>query len=222
VLFNQELLAPNEIKYLVSDVSSISYEVLIALNLQGSLIEMTGPKRCIALFSDVLLEFDMRIKNGERGEDDVQLIEGALEFKGLFMQWEPAEVRIGDSCGAVDMSFALVNDAVTAIVEVFISEVKNGFDLSLSSIVHFVKVPEEFQLFAGTVRESCDLRKFVIAVTIDSVMRLKFLVGHKGSNGNIVHNCSFKAKLNGQVTRQIILDFASIYVKVTWAAWAPA
>ncbi|XP_051194439.1 uncharacterized protein [Lolium perenne] len=186
---------------------------------QGSLIEMTGPKRCIAFFSDVLLEFDMRIKNGEKGEDDVQLIDGILEFKGLLMQWEPGELRIGGSRGAVDMCFAFVNNAVTAIVEVIISEVKNGFDLSLSSIVSVVKVPEEFQLFVGTVRESCELRKFVIAVTIDSVMHLKFIAGHKGTKGNVRRSCSFEAKLNGYAGRQIMLDFASISVKVTWASW---
>uniref|UniRef100_A0ACD5ZKM9 Uncharacterized protein n=5 Tax=Avena sativa TaxID=4498 RepID=A0ACD5ZKM9_AVESA len=183
---------------------------------QGSMIEMTGPKRCIAFFCDVLLEFDMRVKNGEKGEDDVQLINGVLEFQGLFMRWEPAKLRIGGSCGAVDMSFAFVNDAVTAIVEVVVSEVKNGFDLSLTSIISVVEVPEEFQLFVGTVRESCDLRKFVIAVTVDSMLQLKFLVG------NIGRSCSFKAKLNGYARRQIMLDFASISVKVTWMAWAPA
>ncbi|KAM0908292.1 hypothetical protein ACQ4PT_015558 [Festuca glaucescens] len=183
---------------------------------QGSLIEMTGPKRCIAFFGDVLLEFDMRIRNGEKGEDDVQLIDGVLEFQDI-MIWEPAELRIG---GAVDMAFAFVYNAVTAIVEVAISEVKNGFDLSLSSVVSVVKVPEEFKLFAGAVREPCGLRKFVIAATVDSVMHLKFMVGHKGSKGNIRRSCSFRAKLNGYARHQITLDFASISVKVTWAAWA--
>ncbi|KAK1662336.1 hypothetical protein QYE76_050495 [Lolium multiflorum] len=189
---------------------------------QGSLIEMTGPKRCIALFSDVLLEFDMRIRNGEKGgADDVRLIHGVLEFQGLFMQWEPGELRIGGcGCGgAVDMTFALVHNAVTAMVEVAISDVKRGFDLSLSSVVSVVEVPEEFQLFAGAVRETCGLRKFVIAATLDSVMHLKFMVGHEGTKGNIRRSCSFKAKLNGYARRQIMLDFASISVKVTWAAW---
>lgn len=39
---------------------------------------MTGPKRCNALFCDALLEFDMRVENGEIGENDVQLIDGAF------------------------------------------------------------------------------------------------------------------------------------------------
>jgi hypothetical protein len=189
---------------------------------QGSLIEMTGPKRCIALFSDVLLEFDMRIRNWEKGgADDVRLIHGVLEFQGLFMRWEPGELRIGGGgCGgAVDMTFALVHNAVTAMVEVAISEVKRGFDLSLSSVVSVVEVPEEFQLFASAVREPCGLRKFVIAATLDSVMHLKFMVGHEGTKGNIRRSCSFRVKLNGYATRQIMLDFACISVKVTWAAW---
>nr|CAB3497998.1 unnamed protein product [Digitaria exilis] len=44
----------------------------------GSLIEMTGPKRAIEMVSSILVEFDMRIKNGEQEEDDLQLIDGAI------------------------------------------------------------------------------------------------------------------------------------------------
>uniref|UniRef100_A0A8R7TK80 DUF6598 domain-containing protein n=1 Tax=Triticum urartu TaxID=4572 RepID=A0A8R7TK80_TRIUA len=56
---------------------------------QGSLNEMNGPKRTILLIFDVLLEFDMRIKNGENEEDDLQLIDGISEFDGLLMSWRP-------------------------------------------------------------------------------------------------------------------------------------
>jgi hypothetical protein len=37
--------------------------------LQGSLIKMTGPKRGIDLFCNVLIEYDMRIKTGEHEKD---------------------------------------------------------------------------------------------------------------------------------------------------------
>uniref|UniRef100_A0A0E0K7M0 DUF6598 domain-containing protein n=1 Tax=Oryza punctata TaxID=4537 RepID=A0A0E0K7M0_ORYPU len=44
----------------------------------GSLIEMTGPKRGIALIPECLFEFHMRIKTGEKEEDDLQLIDGMI------------------------------------------------------------------------------------------------------------------------------------------------
>ena len=48
--------------------------------MQGSLIEMTGPKRGITMTSPVLVEYDMRIKKGEQEEYDLQLIDGATDF----------------------------------------------------------------------------------------------------------------------------------------------
>ena len=41
---------------------------------------MTGPTRGIVIFADVLMEFDMRIKTGEKEEDDLQLIDGVAYF----------------------------------------------------------------------------------------------------------------------------------------------
>jgi hypothetical protein len=46
---------------------------------------MAGPKRCIALHCDLLLTFDMRIKNGEKEEDDLQLIDGVSQFEVMFI-----------------------------------------------------------------------------------------------------------------------------------------
>jgi hypothetical protein len=39
---------------------------------------MTGPKRGILMLSDVLFEFDMRIKTGVNEEEDIQLIDGLI------------------------------------------------------------------------------------------------------------------------------------------------
>ncbi|KAF7102968.1 hypothetical protein CFC21_104014 [Triticum aestivum] len=187
---------------------------------EGSLIQMTGPRRGIAFHCDVLLEFDMRIKNGEREEDDAQLIDGMSEVRGMFMPWEPTPVRLDGDCGAVEVSSALVSNAVAAIVEVIVvSDVRSGLDLSLSSVICAVEA-HEFQLFHGSVGDWCgERRRFAIAVTVDTMMHLKFVAGHKGSNGNVKRRCSFRAKINGQVSRRIKLELASILVKVTWAAW---
>ncbi|XP_051180240.1 uncharacterized protein [Lolium perenne] len=214
------IAARDEIDLMLNYVFNCSREDPIVVQ-QGSLIEMTGPKRGIALNCDVLLEFDMRIKNGEKEEDDAQLIDGMVEFRGLFMLWKPTEVRLESNCGAVDMSVALINDAITATVEVIISEVQSGFDLSLSSIISVAGEHTEFQLFHGTVGEWCGFRRFAIAVTLDTMMHLKFMVGHKYSKPNIERNCSFKAKLDGYASHRIRLELAFITVKVTWVAWPP-
>ncbi|KAI4975165.1 hypothetical protein ZWY2020_048772 [Hordeum vulgare] len=151
---------------------------------QGSLIEMTGPKRGIAFYCDVLLELDMRIKNGENEGDDTQLIDGMSEFRGLLMPWEPTEIPINGDCATVEMSAALVSYAVAAIVEVIISEPHGGFHLSLSSIVCVVE-EHEFQLFHGSASDWCGARRFVIVVTVNTMLHLKFMVGERGANGHI-------------------------------------
>ncbi|CAM0873213.1 unnamed protein product [Alopecurus aequalis] len=214
------IAARDEADYMLNYVFKRSRDDPIIVQ-QGSLIEMTGPKRGIAVSCDVLLEFDLRIKNGEDEKDDLQLIDGITEFDGVRMLSIPIEVRIDGNCGAVDMCYALVNSAVGAVVEVVISDVQTGFDLSLSSIISLVEVHEvhqEVQLFNGAVSESCGLRRFVIAVKWDSVLLLKFKLGHKVSDSNIERDCYFDAKLNGYAIHQINLELASILVKVTWAA----
>jgi hypothetical protein len=45
---------------------------------------MSGPKRSILMLSVVLVEFDMRIENGEKEEDDLQLIDGLRLTPAVF------------------------------------------------------------------------------------------------------------------------------------------
>ncbi|XBI22251.1 hypothetical protein VPH35_063286 [Triticum aestivum] len=66
---------------------------------------MTGPKRGIELVSPVLIEFDIRIKNGEREEDDEQLIDRAITCNDR-RAWKPVKQCIKGDCGAVDISMA--------------------------------------------------------------------------------------------------------------------
>jgi hypothetical protein len=118
------LAARDEIDYKLVHVFNRGREDPITVR-RGSLIEMTGPKRPIAVMCcDVLLEFDMRIKNGDNEDDDVRLIDGASFFHGLHMPYRPRKVRLDSACGgAVDMSFAHVDYAVGAMVDVVVAEV---------------------------------------------------------------------------------------------------
>uniref|UniRef100_A0A0E0BQK6 DUF6598 domain-containing protein n=1 Tax=Oryza glumipatula TaxID=40148 RepID=A0A0E0BQK6_9ORYZ len=104
---------------------------------QGSIIELTGPKRGIGMVADVIFEFDMRIKNGEKEEDDLQLIDGIIEIDDnvVTMIGTPRTFRLSGDCGSVDMSMAIFDNAVEATVEVAISELHYGFDLSISYVL---------------------------------------------------------------------------------------
>ncbi|VAH84623.1 unnamed protein product [Triticum turgidum subsp. durum] len=186
---------------------------------QGSLIEMTGPKRGISMTSSVLIEFDMRIKKGEQEEDDLQLVDGAADYCNLTMPCTPFTNRIHGDCGAVDITLAMLYRAVEATIEVDISKLQSGFNLSLSSFVFIRGSPHRIELFRGTIGESCSLRRCVISVTKDTPMHLKLKYGQEGSkNGELERCCYFKASIHGRACRQIKLEPASISVKVTWSA----
>ena len=74
---------------------------------------MTSPKRGIEPVSPVLIEFYIRIKNGEREEDDGQLVDGVITCNDR-RAWIPVKQRIKGDCGAVDMSMACVENALKA------------------------------------------------------------------------------------------------------------
>ncbi|CAL4979737.1 unnamed protein product [Urochloa decumbens] len=183
---------------------------------KGSLIEMAGPKRGIVMLSEVLMEFDTRIKTGAKEEDDLQLIDGLINFDER-MSTRPTMLRFNGSCGgAVDMCLALIEKGMEAVIEVAILEVQSAFNLSLSSFVSIMEEEEhkEIQLFHGPVGEMCT-KRFVVAVAMDTMMHFKFRVGKKGCGCDSVYFCSFDANRHGCVDRLIKLEAACISVKVT-------
>ncbi|CAM0951940.1 unnamed protein product [Alopecurus aequalis] len=188
---------------------------------QGSLIEITGPKRGIMMSSPVLVEFDLRIKRGEDARHDLELIDGATSYCHVATPFHPFTNRINGDCGAVDITFARVPDAVEATIDVIISEVQSAFSLSLSSFVFIGASHQEIQLFRGIIGDEscCGLtRRYVIAVELDTWIQLKFKVGQKASKYDDLESyCDFKANLHGNARDQIMLQHASISVKVTWS-----
>ncbi|CAL4971206.1 unnamed protein product [Urochloa decumbens] len=179
---------------------------------QGSLIEMTGPKRGIRMTSLVLIEFDMWIKNGMQEGDDQQLIDGAISCYDHCPQ-ALVKYRVIGNCGAVDMSLGMFFQAVEATIEVIISELQGGLSLSLSSFVDVMDDDfEEIKLFHGTVVQPGALRRFVVAVSWYSVMILNLKVGN-----DVGRPMVFKAKKHGYASRQIKHKVTAISVKVTWS-----
>ncbi|CAO2179682.1 unnamed protein product [Urochloa humidicola] len=179
---------------------------------QGDLIGMTGPKRGIEMSPPVLIEFDIRIKNGELEENDLELIDGAIDCT-LRKPWKPIKYRIAGNCGAVDMTLAFVWYAVEATIEVVISEAQIGVGLSLSSFVYIEMNFEEIQLFQGTVDQLFSQARYVVAATNGTEMLLKFKV----DNNNVERCLSFKAKQHGCDSQEMKLELAAVSVKVTWS-----
>ncbi|CAN6237595.1 unnamed protein product [Urochloa humidicola] len=182
---------------------------------EGSLIEMTGPKRGIELSRVVLVEYDMRIKTGEREEDDLQLIDGVSIVNEILASRHPVTSRIHGDCGAVDVSRALLDYAFEATVEVMISEVQTSFHLCLSCFTSGLH--EEIQLFNGMIGESQGLRRHVLAVMEDECMDLEFKVGLE-PNCFVEHFFCFEATNHGCTSEKLKTEFASVSVKVTWSA----
>jgi len=178
---------------------------------------MTGPKRGIEMQSAVLIEYDLRIKKGEHEVDDLQLIDGISDFSELTTPTcKPFLNRID---GAVDITLAMLSEAVEATIEVDITQVHgSGFRLLLSSYVGGLE-REEIHLFRGVISEACGMRRFGVAAAIDTWMRVKFKVidGSGGSTSEVERHASFKASMHGCASQQMELDQASITVKVTWS-----
>jgi len=181
---------------------------------QGSLINMTGPKRGIDMMDLSLLEYDMRIKTGGEEKNDLQLIDGA-SLIGSAGEWDqPLTMRIPGNYGAVYITLSRFNSAVEATVEVLISEVQCSFNLSLTCLTS--QLSKEIRLFHGAIAGSRGLQRSVVAIPWNSSINLNFKVGALSSSSN-QHYCSFMAKVHGHDTQEIKTLFALISVKVTWS-----
>ena len=146
---------------------------------------------------------------------DLQLIDGAISCYDRHSGWPPIKNRICGNYGAVDISLGIVEQAVEATIEVVISEVMSGFSLWLSSFVDVMNEYEEIQLFHGTIVHSGALRRFVVAVSWQTMMLLKFKVGSEGCIDS--RQIKLQAKKHGCASQQIELKVAAISVKVTWS-----
>ncbi|CAN6275259.1 unnamed protein product [Urochloa humidicola] len=203
----------DELEPLLNYVVNFSRDEPIIVK-QGSRINMAGPKRGIDMMDYALIEYDMRIKSGEQEKDDIQLIDGASIIGPVGIENRPSRVRIAGDYGAIDLTLSCLGNAVEATVEVLISEVQISFSLSLGCLTSGLN--KEIQLFDGAIAESCYLKRYVVAVVLDSSIDLKFKLGSLLSSSD-QHCCYFKSKLHGHDTQEIKTDYALISVKVTWS-----
>uniref|UniRef100_A0A0E0GVA2 DUF6598 domain-containing protein n=1 Tax=Oryza nivara TaxID=4536 RepID=A0A0E0GVA2_ORYNI len=194
---------------------------------------MSGPKRGIGNQVRVLIEFDMKIKNGETQDDDFQLIDGAIICSEFVLPDRVFTQRIEGDCDAVDISRALFHEAVEATIQVSISQVHdNGLSLSLYSYIG--QIPEKIRLFDGVISKPCDLDRFVVAVVENTPLFLIFKAVHRdGSDYDIPkycplvfkvdqgdgsyrvsEYCPFKARRHGYDMKELKLGGARVLLKI--------
>jgi hypothetical protein len=184
----------------------------------NSLIPMPGPKRGIGNQARVLIEFDMKIKNGETRDDDFQLIDGAIICSEFVLPDRVFTQRIEGDCGAVDISRALFHEAVEATIQVSISQVHvNGLSLSLYSYTS--RIPEKIRLFDGVISKPCDLNRFVVAVVENTPLFLIFKVDQRDGSDHVSGCCAFKARRHGYDydMKELKLGGARVLLKVSWS-----
>ncbi|KAF8671616.1 hypothetical protein HU200_049942 [Digitaria exilis] len=188
----------------------------------GLFIQMAGPKRGIEMRASVLIEYDMKIKRRGKQEDDLQLIDGAACFSELAsLDRTVYTQRIGGDCGAVDICFALLRNAVEATIQVGVTQMchSSGLDFSLSCSVS--RLPPKIELFQGVIAEPGDVNRFVVAAVRGSALIVYLTVGQIGGS-EIARQCyAFRAKAHGYDVQQFKFDFATILVKVSWSTLVP-
>ncbi|WVZ77890.1 hypothetical protein U9M48_025691 [Paspalum notatum var. saurae] len=203
----------DELEPLLNYVINFSRDDPIVVE-QGSVINMAGPKRGIELFGTVLIEYDMRIKTGKQGEDDLQLIDGVSLVDKHIPEHHVFRGRILGKRGAIDIAVSHIDYAVEANIEVLISEVYSSFNLYLGCFTSGLH--EEIQLFDGIIGKPCGLKRSVVAVRWGFSVDLKFRVCSESSI-SADHRCSFVTNPHGCVGQEIKTDLALISVKVTWS-----
>jgi hypothetical protein len=90
---------------------------------------------------------------------------------------------------------------------IIISDVRSCFDLYISPYAS--GLAEEFELFHGDIGEPCGLRRFVVAVTLDRLLHLRFSLLKRGSERSEEVACSLTAQKYGCKTNEIYVGPAS-------------
>jgi hypothetical protein len=150
---------------------------------------MIGAKRGINFYENILLEYDMRIKIVGRIIDDLQLIDGVT----IFSDTTPISCQVltnhilGDY-GTIDLTRSLYLSVIFSMGYVKFSSFKRSWWVAW-------------------------FKDYVIMMNTHVHLKFKVGIGH----GTAEHSCSFEAKTLRCVSHQIVMDFASISVTVTWS-----
>uniref|UniRef100_A0A0E0R362 DNA-directed RNA polymerase n=1 Tax=Oryza rufipogon TaxID=4529 RepID=A0A0E0R362_ORYRU len=193
------------------------------VSLSDPFILLSGPKRGIGMETPALLEYDIRIKRGDGEDDDLQLIDRAATISEteLPLPYAQAYTRwIAGDYGAMNISLALLHNAIEATMHIQITEVRGsgGFDMSMACRVG--QIPNEIKLFESVaIAKPCQLNKrFVLAIVKRGILVLDLKVKRSGAleeEEPVRMLRGLKAKAHGQVILPMIFDCATILVLQT-------
>jgi hypothetical protein len=173
---------------------------------EDELIPMSGPKRGIWWHDMTLLEFDMRLKRGDKEEDDLQLIDGAVWFNDSCSTHARVNTRrIDGDYGSVDVCYALLHSAMEATVEIAVAELLGGFSLCATAI-YISAMEATVQLFDGVIPgpDGCPIYKLDRCVVGNGSSGwradddLKYMVSSGGRRRYEAENCAVAAGGGGQ------------------------
>ncbi|EEE52611.1 hypothetical protein OsJ_34941 [Oryza sativa Japonica Group] len=193
------------------------------VSLSDPFILLSGPKRGIGMETPALLEYDIRIKRGDGEDDDLQLIDRAATISEteLPLPYAQAYTRwIAGDYGAMNISLALLHNAIEATMHIQITEVRGsgGFDMSMACRVG--QIPNEIKLFESVaIAKLCQLNKrFVLAIVKRGILVLDLKVKRSGAleeEEPVRMLRGLKGKAHGQVILPMIFDCATILVLQT-------
>ena len=186
------------------------------------LIQMSGPKRGIRMQATVVIEFDLKIKTGGEECGDLELIDGVAQFSDRGTGHARVITRrLDGDCGSVDITFALLEQASEATVQVGISEIKQDSCLSLCLVGSYTSpsyaARGKIQLFDGVIAaETSELTRAVVAVAQDAKLVVTLKLSQKG--GPDMYRCDvFRVEKHGTQSLPFYFGLATVEVMVTWS-----
>ncbi|EAY81996.1 hypothetical protein OsI_37180 [Oryza sativa Indica Group] len=193
------------------------------VNLFDPFILLSGPKRGFGMETPALLEYDIRIKRGDGEDDDLQLIDGAATISETELPPPYAQAytrRIAGNYGSVNISLALLHNAIEATMHIQITEVRGSGGFNMSMACRVGQIPDEIKLFESVaIAKPCQLNKrFVLAIVKRGILVLDLKVKRSGASEEEEPVCmlrGLKAKAHSQVILPMIFDCATILVLQT-------
>ncbi|KAM3353193.1 hypothetical protein ACQJBY_024393 [Aegilops geniculata] len=186
------------------------------------LIQMSGPKRGIRMQDTVVIEFDLKIKTGGEECGDLELIDGVAQFSDRGTGHARVITRrLDGDCGSVDITFALLEQASEATIQVGISEIKQDSCLSLCLVGSYTSpsyaARGKIQLFDGVIAaEASELTRAVVAVAQDAKLVVTLKLSQKG--GPDMYRCDvFQVEKHGTRSLPFYFGLATVEVMVTWS-----
>ncbi|KAJ1280622.1 hypothetical protein BS78_04G246600 [Paspalum vaginatum] len=187
-------------------------------------LSLTSPARGILISSHALFEFELCIRTEDPSEDEPKgdiLIKGCTEIANMF--GTESFVKTGRLCGekcGLDVKFAVLNNAVQAIVDVeILSAPVCGLDLKLYAKTSGFS--DVIRLFEGATEAG---RRLSSVVAVGWRSHLDLCIKGSSADNDLLQNlpyeqwtCRFYASYHETMGEEVALDdLTKISVNVSW------